>query len=147
WEKFQYRVTQPSRGIYAAHTHTDSLIAPPPDERQGPAPTTAPVRAEPGSDVLARLKDRVDGQITRLLAADRINQMQMQFLAKAYHVKWTRAHDNQQIVEKLVDALDKYFVLYKADPRLAESDRETPNPDWFGLGPSGDVVRLLAAPV
>src|SRR5882724_9385917 len=147
WETFQRKLEQPSRGIYRAYTHTDPYFVPPADEKQGAPRVDPPKRTGPGPEVLDHVKDRVNGEISKLLAAERINQMQMQFLARAYHVKWTPAYHNAKVVDKLVEALDKVYVAYRANPHLAASDRETYNADWFGLGPSGDVIRLIDEPI
>jgi hypothetical protein len=82
WDKFQKNAEQPSRGIYRAYTHTDAAFVPAADERQGAAPAKPPVRTEPGPEVLDEMKDRVNAEITRLLAAKSIHQMQMQLLAR-----------------------------------------------------------------
>jgi hypothetical protein len=147
WEQFQKKLEQPSRGIYSVYTHTDECFVPPAEEKQGSPPSRAQPRTAPGPEVLDQIKQRVNGEINRLMNAPRIHQMQMQFLARAYHVKWTPAHHDAKTVAKLVEALDKVYVAYKANPQLAEADPETWNADWFGLGPSGDVIRLLAEPI
>lgn len=143
WEKFQKNIEQPSRGIYRAYAHTQTMFVPPSQEKQGSL-SSPTVRSTPGPEVIDRVKKRVNDAIDKLLSASRLTQMEMQFLARAYHVKWTHAYHQEKVVARLVDALDQVFVSYRANPRLAESDPETWNADWFGLGPSGDVIRLLA---
>jgi hypothetical protein len=148
FEQYQKPMTEPTRGIYRLYTHTDGCFVPPADEKQGEAPATPPVRQEPGPEVLERLEARVNREVAGLLGSDKpLNQMQMQFLARAYHVKWTPAYRKAEVVERLARALDAVYVAYRADPKLAQADPKTPNPDWFGLGPSGDVIRLLAEPL
>lgn len=147
WDKFQKNMEQPSRGIYRAYTHTDPYFAPAADEQQGEAKASPPTRTQPGPEVLDAIKDRVNREVSKLLAADQLNQMQMQLLAKAYHVAWTPAYHNEATVKRLVASLDAIYVQYKADPKLAESDPKTWNPSWFGLGPSGDVLRRLSTQV
>ena len=73
--------------------------------------------------------------------------MELEFLARAYFVKWTSAWQNPQAVAQVLKGLDNTFAAYRANPKLAEADPVTPNADWFGLGPSGDAIRLLAAPL
>jgi len=146
--QYQKPMTEPTRGLYRLYTHTDAFFVPPADEKQGKVPGDPPVRKEPGPEVLDQLKLRINHEINGLLAADKpLTQMQMQFLARAYHVKWSAAWHNQRMIEKVIDGLDHIYVAYRQNPRLAESDPATPNPDWFGLGPSGDVVRLLIGPL
>jgi hypothetical protein len=70
--------------------------------------------------------------------------MQMQFVARAYHVRWTKAYQNPEVVKRLLRSLDALYLAYGEKPSLAESDPATYNPSWFGLGPAGDVLRLMA---
>ena len=147
WDQFQKNLEQPSRGIYCAYTHVESMFVPPEDEKQGDAVTQAPTRQSPNAEVLDEIKHRVNTEITKILGAERLHQMQMHLLARAYHVKWTPAYHNNEVVTKLVAALDDVYDAYRKDPQLAREDKVTPNPDWFGLGPSGDVIRLLSDPI
>lgn len=145
FDQYQKPLTEPTRGIYRVYTHTDGFFVPPADEKQGTAPTHPPVRTEPGPEVLAQLKERVSGEINRLLAGDRpLNQMQALYLARAYGVKWTPAFQNPQAVTRVLASLDATFAAYRANPKLAQADPATPNPDWFGLGPSGYTLSLLS---
>ena len=145
FQSYQKPMTHPTRGIYAAYTHTDGCFVPPADEKQGDVPTNVPVRSSPGPEVLDRLKDRVNAEINREISGENpLIQMQMQFLARAYHVKWSAAYHNPKVIEREIQCLDNIFAMYRANPRLARSDPATWNADWFGLGPSGDVVRYLA---
>jgi hypothetical protein len=144
WERFQKNLEQPSRGIYAAYTHTRPQFVPPADEKQGATPNDAPARTTPGPEVLDEIKARVNKEITKLIAAPRLNQMHMQLLAKAYRVKWTPAYQNEQVVARVVEGLDALYVAHTKDPKLMRWDPATPNPDWFGFGPAGDAIRLLS---
>jgi len=148
FDKYQKPMTTSTRGIYKFYTHADGFFAPPSDEKQGNALRNPPVRKEPGPKVLDALKARVNHELDNLLSSQKpLNQMQNQFLARAYFVKWTPAYQNKKTIEQAVKSLDAAFAAYRQDPRLAETDPATPNPDWFGLGPSGDVIRLLAGPL
>ncbi len=144
FERFQHAMTEPTRGIYSIYTHTNGWFEPPSNETQGAPVTNPPVRPGPGPEVLVQLKQRVDGEVRRLLALPKpLDQMQAEFIARAYGVKWTSAFQSQTALAQLVRSLDHTFVAYRANPHLAESDPVTPNPDWFGLGPSGDILRLV----
>jgi hypothetical protein len=95
-----------------------------------------------------KLKARVNGEIKNLLASTRpLNEMQMEFLAKAYFVKWTQAFQNPKVVTQVVNGLDALFAGFRKNPGLAQNDPATPNPGWFEFGPAGDAVRLLAGPL
>ena len=147
FEQYQKPMTEPTRGLYRVYTHTDGFFAPPPAEKQGTAPAS-PTHAAPGPEVLDQLKARESREITALLAADRPpSQMQMQFLARAYGILWTPAYRNPKTISRIVNGLDAVCAAYRRDPTLAQSDPATPNPDWFGLGHCGDVLRLLAGPL
>ncbi|MBC8096072.1 MAG: hypothetical protein H7Y43_09685 [Akkermansiaceae bacterium] len=135
----------PTRGLYKLYTHTDGCFVPPADEKQGDAPKNPPVRQEPGPEVLDQVRQRVNREVNNFLSSEKpLNQMQMYFLARAYHVKWTPAYRNERAVAQVLKSLDALFAAYRQNPRLAEAEPSTYNPEWFGLGPSGDVIRLLA---
>jgi hypothetical protein len=146
--QYQKPMDAPTRGLYRVYTHTDGFFTPPAGEKQGAAPADPPVRKAPGEEVLGRVKERIVREIgDRLKQANPLNQMQMQFLAKAWHVKWTTAHRNPAVIEKIVQGLDAVFLAYCRNPKLAESEPSTWNPDWYGLGPSGQVIHLLGEPL
>ena len=146
FEQYQKPLTDPTRGIYSVYTHTDGIFVPPPDEKQGLAPDDIPVRVEPGPEVLKLLQERVGGEVSKLLAASKpLSQVQLEFLARAYFVQWTSSFRNPKVIGAAVRSLDATFAAYRKNPKLAESEPSTPNPDWFGLGPSGHAISLLAA--
>tara|TARA_Y100001933_G_scaffold265285_1_gene340135 strand:- start:59796 stop:62084 length:2289 start_codon:yes stop_codon:yes gene_type:complete len=145
WERFQKVLEKPSRGIYGAYTHTDTCFNPPSSEVQGVAPTRK-VRKTPGVEVLQVAKERVNkDMISRLAEKNRnMGQMNMVMIAKAYHTPWTAAYHKPEVIERLAKELDHQYVKYKANPRDAEYAKDTWNPDWFGYGPNGQTVMLLA---
>lgn len=146
FEQYQKEMNTPSRGIYAAYTHTDGCFAPPTTEIQGHAPETAPVRQSPGIEVLEQIKQRVNRELDgRLKSKEPSSQMQLSLLAKAYDVKWTIAHNNPAAINQLIKGLDALFVAYRANPKLAQAEPSTWNPDWFGLGVCGQIIMLRHA--
>jgi len=148
FDQYQKPMISPTRGIYKIYTHTDACFVPPADEKQGSVPLNPPVRTAPGAEVLDKLKDRVNGEIKNLLkSTSPLNEMQMQFLARAYFVKWTAAYQNSIVVTQAVKGLDALFFAYRKNPELASNDPSTPNPGWFEFGPAGEAISLLAAPV
>ncbi len=148
WEEYQKTMTQPTRGLYRVYTHTDGAFMPPAGEKQGLALATAPVRQSPGPEVLELVKQRIVHEVDgRLRAKGSPNQMQMQFLARAYFVKWTVAYENAKVLEQVVAGLDADYRALARDPKFAQSDPATPNPSWFGLGPSGQALSLLRDPL
>ncbi|WP_367874248.1 hypothetical protein [Luteolibacter sp. Populi] len=145
FEEYQKPMTEPSRGLYRVYTHTEECFEPPAAEKQGSAPQDVPLRTGPGPEVMEALRARVNGQIEGLLRDPKrpANQMQALFLAKAYHTKWTKAAGRPETVAKILASLDALYRGYVANPKLAEAEPSTWNPDWFGLGPSGQVIQLL----
>ncbi len=143
FDKYQKLMTLPSRKIYRVYTHTDGSFAPPDDDTQGQEPR-AIVRTEPGVEVIDRLKDRVNGSIDGLLKSKTpLNQMQIQFLARAYAVTWTHAYQSPKAVAQVVAGIDRLHERWKKDPDELWNDKSTWNPGWFGVGPAGDAVRRL----
>ncbi len=145
FEQYQKPMTEPTRGLYRAYTHTDGCFTAPTDEKQGVYPENAPVRTAPGPEVLDVIKSRVNGEIDNLLKDTKrsCSQMQILFLAKAYQTKWTHAAGKPETITKIQTSLDSLYRAYIANPKLAEAEPSTYNPDWFGLGPSGEVLGLL----
>ena len=144
FDQYQKTQTEPSRGIYRVYTHTDGYFVPPASEKQGVAPTDAPLRKEPGPQVLADLKTRVNREIDNQLNGDKpLDQMRMQFLAQAYFEPWTRAFQNPRAVQRITDSLDALFLAYRNNPKIATSDPATWNPDWFGFGPASQALVWL----
>ncbi|MES2658813.1 MAG: hypothetical protein V4689_09345 [Verrucomicrobiota bacterium] len=145
FEKYQKPMTEPTRGIYRAYIHTDGCFTPPPDEKQGVYPENAPFRTTPGPEVMDAVKSRVNGEIDNQLKDTKrpCNQMQVLFLAKAYHTPWTHAAGKPEAIVKIQNSLDALYRAYVANPKLAQEEPSTYNPDWFGLGPSGQVISLL----
>lgn len=145
FEQYQKPMTEPTRGLYRAYTHTDGCFTPPTEEKQGAYPDNAPLRTAPGPEVLDAVKTRVNGEIDGLLKDPKrpCNQMQILFLAKAYQTKWTRAAGKPETLVKIQTSLDALYRAYVAKPSLAEAEPSTYNPDWFGLGPSGAALALL----
>jgi hypothetical protein len=144
FEQFQKPLVEPTRGIYRLYTHTDGCFIPPADEKQGEAPKNLPVRKSPGPEVMDKLKTRVDSEVSSLLKSTRpLDEMQMEFLARAYYVKWTTAYQNPKVIEQVVKGIDSLYAAWRENPELAHNDRVTPNPGWFEFGPAGHAVSLL----
>jgi hypothetical protein len=146
--QYQKPMTEPTRGIYRVATHTDGFFSAPADERQGVAPVPPAKRETPGPEVLDALKQRVVGEIAGELAAKRPpDQLHIHLLARAYHVAWTPAYHNPQVIARVVAGLDQLHADFVADPGKTRADPRVYNSDWFALGLAGDAVRLLAEPL
>lgn len=147
FDKFQKPMTAPTRGLYAAYAHTEPAFVPTAGEKQGSAPADT-IRSGPGPEALEAAKDRVNGEIEKRLSDHRpLNQMQMMFLAEAWHVGWTAAHRNPEVIRRVVASLDAFGLAWRVNPKLVQNDPATPNPDWFGAGPVGATLHWLAEPL
>jgi len=148
FEQYQKPMAVPTRGIYGIYTHTDGYFVPPAGDVQGSAPVDPPVRTGPGTEVLDKLKARVNGAINRALASDKpLGQQEMHLLARAYFVRWTPAYQNPHVVDQIVKGLDALYVAFHKDPTLAQVAPDMYNPDWFGFGFAGDCIQLLSGPL
>ena len=145
FDQYQKPMTEATRGIYDVFTHTDGCLQPPATEIQGKYPEAAPVRNEPGVEVLEELEKRVNGEIDGLLKNPKqaASQMQAVFLARAYATPWTHAAGKPATLEKITTSLDSLYRAFVKDPSLAHAEPSTYNPDWFGTGPSGLIVTVL----
>ncbi len=142
--QFQKPMTAPTRGVYAFYVHTENCFVPPAAEKQGDAPKDPPVRTSPGAEVMDKLKARVNREVTGLFKSSRpLNEMQMEFLARAYLVKWTAAYQNSNVVSQVVKGMDTLYAAWRENPALDHNDPSTPNPGWFEFGPAGHAVSLL----
>ena len=148
FDKYQKPMTQPTRGVYRVYTHIDPCFVPPSDEKQGQAVTNAPTRNQPGEEVIEAVKEHLNRDITKMLGDKRPpNQQQLWFLSRAYHIKWSKAYHNPEVVRKAVEALDQLYVGWLADPKTAQAGPAMYNADWFGFGPAGHAVTLLLDPL
>jgi hypothetical protein len=148
WEKYQLPFKGFTRGIYRVYTHTDGCFVPPPDEKQGAAPVAPPLRKEPGPEVLDAIHSRVDKTVHGLLTATNpLSQIQLWFLARAYAEKAVPGPDEAVLVKKALEALDRLYVAFTRDPKIAQAEPSIYNADWFGLGPAAQSVVLLEAPL
>ncbi|MEA5402760.1 hypothetical protein VB776_07535 [Arcicella sp. DC2W] len=143
WDKYQKDMVEPTRGIYAVYSHTNPDFVPDKKEKQGIAPTSK-IRKSPNEDVLVHLKERINKEVLNLLQSSKpLSQVQMQFLAKAYHTQWTKAYHNPAVIKATLNGIDELYKKYLQNPRLAYSDPATWNADWFGLGICGQIIYLL----
>ncbi|WP_460503906.1 hypothetical protein, partial [Hymenobacter agri] len=147
WEAYQKPMTEPTRGLYGLYTHPEGFMPIPASEKQGTAPPPV-TRPGPGPEVLVALEQRVNKELSGLLRAEKpLSQVQLQLLAKAYEVAWSVAYHNPAVVPQVQRGLDNLCQAYRQNPRLAESDPATYNPEWFGLGICGQVMALLHEPL
>jgi hypothetical protein len=148
WELYQKDMTTLSRSIYRVYTHTQDCFVPPADEKQGVAPVTPTVRPSPGPEVLDQVKQVVNGEIDRELTAEKpLTEIEMQFLAEAYHIKWCDACQKPEVISQVAKGLDNLYALWKGDPKVMDNAPGAYNGGWLRFGPAGAAVALLGAPL
>ena len=137
-EDYQKMMTEPSRGIYRAYTHTNPCFEPLEGEVQGAPPSTVPVRPEPGIEVIERLKkelnDRSDMEMAR---GGKKHEYNIQYLAHAYKTPWNTAYNNKNALERIVEAIDAHYLEFRENSGKIEGVR------WIFKGPIGDAIRLV----
>jgi len=137
----QKDLTQPTRGIYCAYTHTALRFVPAASERQGGMPA-ARTRSTPGKEVITESEDVVKNRLTRLLSArnpvararnDR--NAELLLLGAAYNTAWTPAYRNPKAVDQIVRDGDSMADDYASAPKDVESSAS-----WVGAGPLGRAI-------
>lgn len=143
--QYQKPMNEAARMVYRLYTHDEPMLEIPEDEVQGRVREHLPVRKEPGEEVMVGIRERVNREIERSLkrVEEPCSQVQVSFLAKAYHEEWTKGYRNELVVKKVLVSVDELFRKFRKDPRLAQAEPSTYNPDWFGLGPSAQAIVLL----
>ncbi len=139
FKHYQKPMTTPSRGIYTMYSHTDGFLAVTP--KRG---AVKPVAGQPAAADFSALKDRVNRTLKGLLESKKpLNQMQLQFLARAYFVKWSAAWHNPAVIRAVLSGTDDYCKTWIPNPDLTTGDRSTWNPDWYAFAGLGEAtVRL-----
>lgn len=147
FERYQKLMTMPSRQLFAVVTHVDPALARTVfnEPKQPPMP---PVRTAPDSTVFQKLYTRINGRLDRMLTSQEpLTQMQAAFLARAFSVSWTTAYRNPRAVEQVIRVADTRYDMWQKTPDAVWQDASTWNPGWFGLGPLGEAVTLLAGDI
>ncbi|PLR25675.1 hypothetical protein SGCZBJ_10650 [Caulobacter zeae] len=145
FESFQKPMSQASRPVYALYVHADPFLDS--GDQAGVAP---PLAAAPsaGPEVLDDLKVRVNREIDRKLAqTGPLNLLEVQFLARAAALSWTKAHANPAVARKVIESGDAFYARFLADPKSVYVDASRTNADWDAMGPFGKALRLLQADV
>jgi hypothetical protein len=144
FEQYQKNMIKPSCGIYRLYTHTQSCFVPPPQEKQGIVPDGNTIRKSPGSEVLLKVKERVNQALEALMhTAQPLSQQEMFFMAKAWHVRWTVAYRAATIPSQIAKSIDAFYWNQKRNPKHVTYDPQQYNPDWFGFGTIGNAILLL----
>lgn len=134
----QKNLTEPTRGIYRAYTHTSPRFTPDAAEKQGVAVESKIRPPGPGEEILEKMKATVNARLTGLMdeksnrAGDSKNaEANVLLLAEAYNTSWTVAYHNPKAIAALVKAGDAFLrpgVIGK---------------NWIGAGPLGEAVMRV----
>src|ERR1043165_1367468 len=134
FDKYQKKLTTPTRGIYLACTHTNVRFALDVAEKQGEpvAPKTRPGGV--GEEIFEKMKTTVNARLDRLMS-DAVNasadakaaEGNVLLLAEAYNTPWTTAYHNPRAIAALVRAGDQYLK-----PGIIGAN-------WMGAGPLGEA--------
>ena len=138
FEGFQHMLEKPSRGIYRCYTHTESFLTVDKNEEQGQTPSSYPVRPTPGPEVLDAAMERVNKHLTNLIAEKKhdMSDSNVAILTRACFVPWTVAYHNRDALNKIVRALDYWYLKYTEDNEIFQAE-------WHGAGPLGGSISLL----
>ncbi len=147
FDKFQRPMTAPSRGIHDVFTHDDPWLdtAAFADGRVIAAaarPGAGRIAPKvPGSEVLGRIRTRIEDAVKGLLAAPRpLGQHEIAFLAHFRRKSWSKLADDPRILAAIVKGMDDFARAYAENPDLVKFEKTTWNPDWFGFGPIGEAL-------
>lgn len=141
WEQLQKPLTEPTRGIYCAYTHTDVRFVPPVEEKQGEQPPHK-VRATHGPEVIEQSKTVVNTRLGKLLERASASKApghikgingELALLAKAYQVEWTPAYRNPAVIDLIVRDGDALATTWAADRGPIEGE-------WSGAGYLGSAI-------
>jgi hypothetical protein len=141
WDKLQKPLTQPTRGVYRAYTHTTARFVPAAAEPQGAMPA-AKTRTTPGPDVIAKTKDIVISRLNGYATAAKPVPAKLKgllaeltLLAEAYTTEWTPTHRNSHVIDQIVRDGDALAASLAKDAKYLE-------PEWSGAGPLGKAIML-----
>jgi len=134
--QMQHNLTEPTRGIYRAYTHTDTRFEPDASEKQGVAVTPSIRPGGPGEELLGQTKATVNDRLNNILAGQSIDAGSAQdialLLAQAYNISWTAAFHDDRAVAALLRAGDVYALHANVDPQ-----------NWVGAGPFGEAIARI----
>jgi len=147
YDHAQSRMSAPTVGVYQAYSHQGAFFEPG-SEAQGTAPSftagSAPTAAEEAA-MLDSWRAKVNARIDNRLAAapGALNSDDVQFLAEAYGVSWTKAYQQAKVVDQLRASIDAMVTAYSADPVGYLAQSYAANAGWGGyFGPIGEAIHL-----
>lgn len=145
FEQYQKDLDGPTIGFYKAYVDVEPCFMPDKKEVQGCYDVSkAPVRPEPGVEVLDRLKEQLSGYINGILEKrNPLGQQEVWMLSDAWRVKWTPAYRNPLVIKKVVQNIDRHYYRCKEKPELIYSDGSVYNGDWMTTCMLARSIRAL----
>jgi hypothetical protein len=140
-EAYYKAMEGPSRTIYRLYTHDEPYFDPADGDRTGALPARA-VRTSPGAEIIdtinARVLARAASEASR--TSPQLDLWYLDFLARAYRMPATAAHDNVAVPSQLARSLDGIYWKYLADSTVMTNSSQ----QWMGTGRAGLVLLALA---
>lgn len=133
FEQYQKKMEGTTIGFYKAYVDIEPCFVPDKREKQGKdIVSQAPVRTNPGIEVLDQLKEAVSSRINRIMEKSApLGQQEIWLLADAYSVKWTPAYQRPEILDKVIQGIDHHYMKYLEKPDLIYTDGGVYNGDWM----------------
>ena len=108
----------------------------PPNEKQGKVPEVKK-RKSPTEEVLKMVKQRVNGDLRKMLKKALPSQTEIWVLSDAYNLKWTNAYKNDTVIEQTINVADDYFTKFEMDSKIISKD------SWLTIGPLCKAIRTF----
>jgi hypothetical protein len=135
FNQMQKSLTEPTRGIYRAYTHTATRFSPDASEKEGVHPSQKMRGSAGGEELLSHMSATVNDRLNSLMSRNNkpsSPEVAMLLLASAYDTPWTVAYKKKSAVDALVEQGDAF---------LQSGKLETGN--WVGAGPFGEAIARL----
>lgn len=145
FNRYQQPMKGATIGFYRAYTHTEKFFQPDKHELQGKDMLTgAPIRQTPNSEILDEIKEKLSQRINGLLKRNNsLGQQDVWLLADAYSVDWTPAYHHQEVITKVVAAIDAFCNKYDQQADIIYKDGSVYNADWMTTALLARSIRSL----
>ncbi|MDT0317033.1 Tat pathway signal protein [Streptomyces millisiae] len=136
-ERYYYALEVPTRGVYRLYTHAEPYFDLADDEVTGSF-ADAPVRTEPGPEVLetiaTRVANRVRGELNRTSVQGNMDYVNI--LARAYAMPGSEAHRSPAVPAQIVQSVDDLYRRSLTNPSVIEGN-------WMGASIAGQFLLQL----
>lgn len=136
FDSYQKPMVEPTKGVYKVYTHVNPYFSPSKKEKQGVEPAEV-LRPAPGEEVIDEVKDLVNSEIDKMLKKDIVSMGEIQLLAEAYYIPWTKAYHNKRVIEQTIAFGDDYYK------RLQKEGKKLYWDSWVTTGPFCIAVYLF----